>query len=109
MSASVLEETKSGFRLRVKARPRAAGDRIEGVVAGADGTRRLKVRVRAAPDKGAANAAIAKLLAKALGVPKSAVTLQAGAASRDKVFTVAAPAGHPALDAARGLVQGSAP
>ncbi|PWE18213.1 hypothetical protein DDZ18_00970 [Marinicauda salina] len=109
MSAPVLEETKSGFRLRVKAQPRAAADRIEGVVAGADGGARLKVRVRAAPEKGAANAAIAKLLAKALGVPKTAVTLHAGGASRDKVFAVAAPAGHPALDAARGLVQGSAP
>jgi uncharacterized protein YggU (UPF0235/DUF167 family) len=49
----------------------------------------LKARVRAAPEKGLANAALEKLVAGALGVPKSAVTVVAGGTSRTKVVKVA--------------------
>ena len=44
----------------------------------------LKVRVRAAPSEGAANAALGRLLAKALGVPPSRVEIVRGATSRIK-------------------------
>ncbi|MFP4003876.1 MAG: DUF167 family protein, partial [Alphaproteobacteria bacterium] len=54
----------------------------------AAGAARLKLRVRAAPDKGAANAAACVLLAKALGLPKSAVKVASGAASRNKALAV---------------------
>ena len=47
----------------------------------------LKVRVRARPVEGAANEALIKLLSKALGVPKSAVTIQRGGQSRTKMVT----------------------
>ncbi len=53
-----------------------------------DGPVRLKVRVRAVPDKGAANKAVTALLAKAFGRPKSAFTLTAGASGRAKSFHV---------------------
>jgi uncharacterized protein YggU (UPF0235/DUF167 family) len=39
----------------------------------------LRLRVHAAPDKGRANAAVVALLAAALAVPKSRLTLLAGA------------------------------
>lgn len=64
-------------------------DAVEGVETGADGLAHLKVRVRAAPDKGAANAAVLKLLAKSLGVPKSALALVSGQTSRVKVARIA--------------------
>ncbi|WBL37578.1 DUF167 family protein [Tepidiforma flava] len=48
----------------------------------------MRVRVRAAPADGAANAAVAALLAKALGLPGREVVLVQGAASRVKVFEV---------------------
>jgi uncharacterized protein YggU (UPF0235/DUF167 family) len=57
----------------------------------ADGRQRLKLRVRAVPEAGAANRAAAIVIAKWLGVPKSAVTLTAGDTSRAKTFFVALP------------------
>lgn len=54
----------------------------------ADGLSHLKIRVRAVPDKGAANAAVLKLLAKSLGVPKSALELISGHTARVKTVRV---------------------
>lgn len=64
--------------------PRASVDRIDGF----DPAGRLRVRVTAPPADGAANAAVAKLLAKALGLPGRDVMLVSGATSREKVFEV---------------------
>ena len=47
------------------------------------------MRVRAAPEDGAANAAVAAVLAKILGVAKSAVSLAAGHTARLKTFDIA--------------------
>ncbi len=46
---------------------------------------RICVKVRARPDGGAANEAVLALLARALGVPRSALTLLRGATSREKL------------------------
>jgi uncharacterized protein (TIGR00251 family) len=48
----------------------------------------LRVRVRAAPEKGKANEAVRALIAAALEVPPSSVTLKRGASSRDKVLEI---------------------
>ena len=48
----------------------------------------LKVRVRAAAERGKANQAVCQLLAQALGVARSAVTVERGHGSRDKVLAV---------------------
>ncbi|PWE33694.1 hypothetical protein DDZ14_03230 [Maritimibacter sp. 55A14] len=48
----------------------------------------LRVSVTVVPEDGKANAAVLKLLAKALGVPKSRLELLRGATSRDKLFRV---------------------
>lgn len=53
-----------------------------------DGSAVLRMRVRAVPDKGKANAAVTALLAKALDVPKSAVTLVTGDTARLKTLKV---------------------
>jgi uncharacterized protein YggU (UPF0235/DUF167 family) len=47
-----------------------------------------KLRVTAAPERGRANAAAVRLLAKRLGVGTDAVKLVAGHGSRDKVVEV---------------------
>lgn len=44
----------------------------------------LKVKVRAAPEDGRANAAVIKLLADALGLPQKAIALESGVTSRNK-------------------------
>jgi uncharacterized protein len=46
----------------------------------------LRVRVTAPPADGAANAAVARLLARALSLPARDVLLVSGAANRNKVF-----------------------
>ncbi|MDP1777617.1 MAG: DUF167 domain-containing protein [Brevundimonas sp.] len=74
--------------LAVRLTPGAAADRIDGWVVDAEGRPVLKVRVRARPVEGEANEALIKLLAKALGVPKSAVVLQRGGQSRTKMVGV---------------------
>tara|TARA_R110002167_G_scaffold7394_4_gene35031 strand:+ start:1285 stop:1542 length:258 start_codon:yes stop_codon:yes gene_type:complete len=68
--------------------PGAAHDRIDGWDVDAEGRAVLKVRVRARPVEGEANAALLKFLAKTLGVPKSAVALQRGGQSRLKMIQV---------------------
>lgn len=66
------------FALRVT--PKAARNRIVEV----DGA--LRVYVTSVPEDGKANAAVVNLLAKALGVPKSRLTLLRGHTSRCKLF-----------------------
>lgn len=46
----------------------------------------LRVQVTAVPEDGRANKAVVELLAEALGVAKSRLTLVRGATARDKVF-----------------------
>ena len=50
----------------------------------ADGREELEVRVAAAPTEGAANDAVLALLAKALGISRSQLSIISGAASRHK-------------------------
>jgi uncharacterized protein YggU (UPF0235/DUF167 family) len=64
---------------------------IEGVVSG-----ELRVRLRARPVEGAANAALVALLAKVAGVPRSSVTILSGATSRSKVVRIETPDPHAA-------------
>ena len=54
----------------------------------ADGRSHVKARVRAVPENGAANQALQRLVAKALGVPTSAVSVVAGATARLKTLRV---------------------
>jgi uncharacterized protein YggU (UPF0235/DUF167 family) len=49
----------------------------------------LKARVRAAATEGEANAALLKLIAKALSVPLRDVSLEAGATARIKRLSIA--------------------
>jgi uncharacterized protein len=46
------------------------------------------VRVTAAPERGAANAAVVELVARTLGVQPGAVRLVSGRGSRDKIVEV---------------------
>jgi hypothetical protein len=70
-------------RISVRLTPRGGRDGIDGW----DGDV-LRVRVAAPPIDGRANEAMLRLLAKALGVPASNVTLASGAQSRIKLVDV---------------------
>lgn len=78
----------SGLSLFVRVTPNAGRDAIEGVELRDDGSAVLRVRVKAVPDKGKANAAVVALIAKALGVPKSAVSVVSGETARLKTLAV---------------------
>ena len=75
-----------GVRIRLRVQPLARRNRVDGLVAEADGGVALKVAVTEAPEDGKANAAVIALLAKAWGHPKSALTVVAGAADRRKII-----------------------
>jgi uncharacterized protein YggU (UPF0235/DUF167 family) len=80
--------TPAGLRLHLRVTPNAGADRIEGVETRDDGSAVLRLRVAAVPDKGRANASAIALLAKALGVPKTAITLTAGETARLKTVVI---------------------
>ena len=103
MSARPFEAHAGGLSLRVRLTPRGGRDALEGVEILADGRAALKARVRAAPEAGAANAALERLIAKACGVPKSAVSITAGATARVKSVRIE---GEPERIAARLLPRG---
>lgn len=75
--------TASSVRLAVRVVPRASSSEIAG---SRDG--RLLVRVTAPPVDSAANEAVIAVLAKALGVPRRAVTIVSGQTSKNKVVDV---------------------
>jgi uncharacterized protein (TIGR00251 family) len=70
--------------LAIRVTPRAAKPGIGGWRAGADGREELEVRVAQAPADGAANEAAIRLLAKALGVSRSELSIISGQTSRHK-------------------------
>ena len=78
-----------GIDLFIRLTPKSSVDRLEGVETSADGRSHLKARVRAVPENGAANAALERLVGKALGVPASAVSVIAGGTARLKTLRVA--------------------
>lgn len=72
-------------RIHVRVTPRSSREAIEGF----DANGVLRVRVSAPPADGAANAAVARLLAKALGLPARDLVLVTGASARQKAFDIA--------------------
>jgi uncharacterized protein (TIGR00251 family) len=72
------------LRLTVRLTPRGGRDAIEGWAQDDNGRSYLKVRVAAPPVKGAANAALEKLIAKTLKCPGRAVRIVSGEHARFK-------------------------
>jgi uncharacterized protein (TIGR00251 family) len=76
-----LQPHQNGIYLQVKLQPRASRNEI-GRAEGSE----LKIKVTAPPVDAAANEALVKLLAEALGCPRNAVVLVRGKTSRHKVL-----------------------
>ena len=79
-----LENHSQGIIVSVKAQPGARRNGVAGEHAGA-----LKVQVTQAPENGKATEAVREILAEALQVNRSQVTLLSEATSRQKRFLVA--------------------
>ena len=71
---------RPGAEIAVRVTPRASRNAVL-----LDGDT-IRVLVTVVPEDGKANAAVVKLLAKALGVAKSRLELLRGATGRDKLF-----------------------
>jgi uncharacterized protein (TIGR00251 family) len=82
-----LKASSGRLLVEIKALPGASRSRVAGLRDGA-----LLVRVAAPPEKGKANEELRACLARALGLPKSAVELVSGAASRRKRVSLPAEA-----------------
>jgi uncharacterized protein (TIGR00251 family) len=89
MDLKAWRETRAGLLLFLKVTPNASRDEIGEVVADVDGQGQLVVRVRAVPEKGKANKAVVKLIAKKLGCRASAVEVLKGDTSRQKQICIA--------------------
>ena len=78
----------AGVVIACRLTPKGGRDAFDGIAALADGARVLLARVSAAPENGRANRALCELLATALGVAASRVTIVAGAKGRLKRVAV---------------------
>jgi uncharacterized protein len=82
-----------GVRVAIRLTPKASRNAIAGIADAGQGDAVLKVMVTAVPEAGKANEALIKLLAKEWGVPKSSISLVAGATDRNKILHIAGDAG----------------
>ena len=83
MNGLRMQREGDAITFEVRVAPRASRNRIIGVQDGA-----LKVALTAPPVDGAANEALIKLLAKQLGLAKSAVEIVRGERGRTKLLRV---------------------
>jgi len=89
VSALPWSRTASGLRLTVRLTPRGGRDALGGSRADEAGRVQLLARVASPPVEGAANAALVRLVAKTLHIPKSAITIASGETARVKTLEIA--------------------
>jgi len=83
-AAAAWSVAPDGVLIAIRLTPKGGRDSIDGVETLSDGRAVVKARVRAAPSEGEANAALGRVLAKALGVPPRDIAIIGGATSRIK-------------------------
>ncbi len=81
MSPVWLSQDGDGVLIKVRVKPRARKNAVDGVRSQA-----LMVSVTAAPEGGKANAAVAEVLSRALQYPKNLISVARGQTSRDKTL-----------------------
>ena len=84
-------KTDEGWLIAVHAQPGAKKSAVAGLHGEA-----LKIRIAAPPVEGKANEALIAFVAKALGLPRRAVTLVKGESSREKLLLVTDAGADPA-------------
>ncbi|HOJ68776.1 MAG TPA: DUF167 domain-containing protein [Candidatus Hydrogenedentes bacterium] len=73
----------SDVLLNVRVQPKSSRDAVE-----SEATGRVRVRVTAPPEDNAANEAVVRLIARAVGVPACRVSIERGARGREKVLRI---------------------
>ena len=87
---SPFASVRDGIHVAVHLTPKASKSAIGDIVSDADGQSVLKARVTAAPDKGKANAALCRLLAKEWDLAPSRLSVVSEATSRHKTMRIGA-------------------
>ncbi len=85
---------KEHLMVHARVTPNARHNGIGGLHESPTGATALGVFVSVPPEKGKANKAAIAILAKALKVPKSAISVAVGETARDKVFRISPPFGE---------------
>lgn len=78
-----------GVELTIRVTPRGGRDSLDGIGVDASGRSYWQLRVRVAPEDGAANRAVLGVLAERLGLPLRNFTLVAGETARVKRIRIA--------------------
>jgi uncharacterized protein (TIGR00251 family) len=79
-----IHDTPNGASFAIKVQPRAKRNAISGVVGDT-----LKISLSAPPLEGRANRSCTEFLAEVLDIPRSSITIAAGAATRRKMIRIA--------------------
>lgn len=77
--------------LRIKVIPKSNKNEIIETFTDADGEETIKIRIKAAPEKGKANAELIKFLSKEFGVPQATISIISGKGERLKLIKIDAP------------------
>jgi len=91
LKQSALIHQNDALILRVRLQPKSSIDQLDGLARDAAGCSYLKARVRAIAEKGKANTALEKLIAKAIHAPRSMVSVIKGHTNRIKIVRIEQP------------------
>jgi len=79
---------EKGVLVDIRLSPNASANRIGAIEKAGDGKERLKILVTAVPEKGKANKALLKFLARTLRLPQRDMELAAGQTDRNKTVLI---------------------
>lgn len=85
---SPVTATDEGVIVAIRVTPKAGRQGIDGIIADAAGRPVVKISVTATPEDGKANKAVIALLSRVWNIPKSAISVQSGQKSRNKILRI---------------------
>lgn len=74
--------------LRIKVIPKSGKNEIVEILKDSEGEKTIKIRIKAAPEKGRANAELINFLSKETGVPKSGIKIISGQTDHLKLVKI---------------------
>lgn len=74
--------------LRVKVLPKSPKSEVSEIIEDSDGEKLIKIRIKAAPEKGRANAELIKFLSKELGITKDSISIISGKTEQVKLIRI---------------------
>lgn len=74
--------------LRIKVIPKSPKNEITEIMEDSDGDQTIKIRIKAVPEKGKANAELIKFLSKELGIPRENISIISGKSDQLKLIKI---------------------